>query len=128
MTKIIVLGASGALGKHVAQQAVDARHEVSAVVRTPSKLPASWRDKVKVHKADIATLSANQLGALLGGHDAVINTAGSVSDGDRFVTLVAHIVMALRPLSRQIARWRGSWREQVCWTLATRGVADWSCR
>jgi nucleoside-diphosphate-sugar epimerase len=50
MTKIIVLGASGAMGKHVAQQAVDAGHEVSVVVRTPSKLPASWRDKVKVHK------------------------------------------------------------------------------
>jgi hypothetical protein len=61
MTKIIVLGASGALGRHVAQQAVDAGHEVSVVVRTPSKLPASWRDKVKVHKADIAALSANQL-------------------------------------------------------------------
>jgi putative NADH-flavin reductase len=127
MAKIIVLGASGATGKHVAQQAIDAGHEVSAMVRIPSKLPASWRDKVKVHKADIATLSANQLGALLGGHDVVINTAGLVSDGDKFVTLVAHIV-ALRPLSRQIARWRGSWREQVCWTLATRGVADWSCR
>jgi putative NADH-flavin reductase len=89
MTKIIVLGASGALGKHVAQQAADAGHEASVVVRTPSKLPASWRDKVKVHKADIAALSANQLAALLGGHDVVINTAGLVSDGE-FVTLVAH--------------------------------------
>ena len=55
-----MLGASGALGKHVTQQAVDAGHEVSVVVRTPSKLPASWQDKVKVHKADIATLSANR--------------------------------------------------------------------
>jgi len=42
-----------------------------------------------VHKADIAALSANQLAALLGGHDVVINTAGLVSDGE-FVTLVAH--------------------------------------
>src|SRR5260370_369993 len=121
MTKIIVLGASGTLGKHVAQQAVDAGHEVSVVVRTPSKLPASWRDKVKVHKADIATLSANQLGALLGGHDVVINTAGSVSDGDRFVTLVAHIVNGLETIEPEIARWSGSWREQVCWTLAALG-------
>jgi uncharacterized protein YbjT (DUF2867 family) len=37
MTKIIVLGASGALGKHVAQQAVDAGHEVSVAVRTPGR-------------------------------------------------------------------------------------------
>jgi uncharacterized protein YbjT (DUF2867 family) len=38
MTKIIVLGASGALGKHVAQQAVDAGHELSVVVRTTRPL------------------------------------------------------------------------------------------
>src|SRR5258708_38858972 len=106
MTKIIVLGASGATGKHVAQQSIDAGHEVSVLVRTPSKLPASWRDKVKVHKADIATLSANQLGALLGGHDVVINTAGLASDGDRFVSLVAHIVNGLEtiePTNRPVA-------------------------
>jgi uncharacterized protein len=91
MTKIIVLGASGSLGKQVAKQAVDAGHEVSVVVRTPSKLPASWRDKVQVHQADIATLSVNQLGALMDGHDVVTNTAGLVTDGERFVTLIAHI-------------------------------------
>src|ERR1700680_2079640 len=98
MTKIIVLGASGATGKHVAQQAVDAGHEVSVVVRTPSKLPASWRDKGKEPKNAIVPLSANQLGALLGGHDVVINTAGLLSDGDRFVTLVAHIVSGLETI------------------------------
>src|ERR1700680_3463016 len=93
MTKIIVLGASGALGKHVAQQAVDAGHEVSVVVRTPSKLPTSLRDKVKVHEADIATLTAHQLGALVSAYDAVI--PGLVSDGDRFIALIAHIVGGL---------------------------------
>lgn len=116
MTKIIVLGAAGALGKHVTQQAVNAGHEVSVVVRTPSKLPASWRDRVKVHQADIATLSANQLEALLRGHDAVINTAGQVSDVDRFVTLVAHIVgslEAIEPANRPVA-----------WFMAGAGLLD----
>ena len=116
MTKIIVLGASGALGKHVAQQAVDAGHEVSAVVRTPSKLPASWRDKIKVHKADIATLSANQINTLVGGHDAVINTAGLVSDGERFVTLVAHIVGGLETIEPA--------NRPVAWFLAGAGLLD----
>jgi uncharacterized protein len=116
MTKIIVLGASGALGKHVARQAVDAGHEASVVVRTPSKLPASWRDKVKVHKADIATLSANQLGALLGGHDVVINTAGLVSDGDRFVNLVAHIVSGLETIEPA--------NRPVAWFMAGAGLLD----
>jgi len=116
MTKITALGASGALGKHVAQQAVDAGHEVSVVVRTPSKLPASWRDKVKVHKADIATLSGTQINTLLGGHDAVINTAGLVSDGDRFVSLVAHIgggIETIEPANRPVA-----------WFMAGAGLLD----
>jgi putative NADH-flavin reductase len=116
MTKIIVLGAAGALGKHVAHQAINAGHDVSVVVRTPSKLPASWRNRVKVHQADIATLPANQLEALLGGHDAVINTAGRVSDGERFVALVAHIVGGLEtiePANRPLA-----------WFMAGAGLLD----
>ena len=116
MSKIIVLGAAGALGKHVTQQAVDAGHDVSVVVRTLSKLPASWRDRVKVHHADIAALSGNQLGTLLGGHDSVINTAGQVSDGDRFVALVAHIVGGLEtiePANRPLA-----------WFVAGAGLLD----
>lgn len=60
MTRIIVLGASGALGKHVAQQAVDAGHDVSVVVRTPSKLPAAWRDRVNVHHADMVSRRAHE--------------------------------------------------------------------
>lgn len=99
MSKIIVLGAAGALGKHVTQQAVEAGHDVSVVVREPSNnLPASWRDRVKVHPADIAALSVIQLGTLLGGHDAVINAAGHVIDGDKFVALLAHIVGGLETI------------------------------
>jgi putative NADH-flavin reductase len=116
MTKIIVLGAAGALGKHVAQQAVDAGHEVSVVVRTPSKLPESWRGKVEVHKADIATLSATQLGALLGGQDVVINTAGTVGEGEIFVTLVAHIVSGLETIDPA--------KRPVAWFMAGAGLLD----
>lgn len=116
MTKIIVLGASGSLGKHVAKQAVDAGHEVSVVVRTPSKLPASWRDKVQVHQADIATLPVNQLAALLDGHDVVINTAGLVTDGERFVTLIAHIVSSIETIEPA--------KRPVTWFLAGAGLLD----
>src|ERR1700677_4930528 len=116
MTKIVVLGASGAMGQHVTQQAVDAGHEVSVVVRTPSKLPASWRDKVKVRKADIATLSANHLRVLLGGHDVVVNTAGQVGDGDRFVALVAHIVSGLETIEPA--------NRPVAWFMAGAGLLD----
>jgi uncharacterized protein len=116
MSKILVLGAAGALGKHVTEQAVNAGHNVSVVVRTPSKLPAYLRDRVNVHHADITALTVVQLGTLLDGHDAVINTAGRVSDGDRFVTLVAHIVGALEtiePANRPLA-----------WFIAGAGLLD----
>ena len=58
MARIIILGATGSLGRHVAEQAVAANHEVSALVRTPAKLPADLRDRVTVHQADIAALPA----------------------------------------------------------------------
>jgi putative NADH-flavin reductase len=116
MSKLLVLGAAGALGKHVAQQAVDAGHDVSVVVRAPSKLSASWRDRVKVHHADIAALTVIQLGTLLNGHDAVINTAGRISDGDRFLALVAHIVGALETI-------KPAYRP-VSWFIAGAGLLD----
>jgi putative NADH-flavin reductase len=116
MTRVMVLGASGALGKHVAQQAVDARHDVSVVVRTPSKLPAAWRDRVNVRQTDIATLSVNQLGGLLSGQDAIINTAGQVSDGERFVALIGHIVGGLETIQPQ--------NRPVAWFMAGAGLLD----
>jgi uncharacterized protein YbjT (DUF2867 family) len=49
MAKIIILGATGSLGRHVTEQAVAANHEVSVLVRTPAKLPAGVLDRVTVH-------------------------------------------------------------------------------
>ena len=58
MSKVLILGATGSLGRHVTQQAIAANHEVSVLVRTPSKLPAEVREQVVVHQADLATTSA----------------------------------------------------------------------
>ena len=92
MSKILILGATGSLGRHVAQQAVSANHEVSTLVRTPSKLPAELREQVAVHQADIATVPAADLTAILRNHDAVISTAGLVTQGQIFVDLIDRIV------------------------------------
>ena len=40
MARVIILGATGALGRHVLRQAVAAGHDVTVFVRTPSKLLA----------------------------------------------------------------------------------------
>ena len=116
MSRIIVLGASGSLGKHVVEQAVAAKHEVSVLVRTPSKLPADLRDSVTIHQADIATLSTSQLATLARNQDALINTAGLVSDGQRFVALVDHIVTSIETFPAS--------ERPVCWFLAGAGVLD----
>jgi nucleoside-diphosphate-sugar epimerase len=53
MTRLIVLGASGSLGRHVLRQALAAGHEVTAFVRTPSKLPPEAQGRVSVHTGDL---------------------------------------------------------------------------
>ena len=65
MSKILILGATGSLGRHVTQQAVSANHEVSTLVRTPSKLPAELRDQIAVHQADLAKVPAPVLTTIL---------------------------------------------------------------
>jgi uncharacterized protein len=59
MSRIIILGATGALGKYVVEQAVNANHEVSVIVRTPSKLPTRLHDRLTIHQADITMLSTS---------------------------------------------------------------------
>ena len=43
MVKVLILGATGSLGRQVLQQAISANHIVSTIVRTASKLPADVR-------------------------------------------------------------------------------------
>ena len=116
MAKIMILGATGSLGKHVAEQAVAANHEVSVLVRTPAKLPADLRDRVTVHQADITALPASQLAALARNQDALINAAGHVSDGQRFVALVDHVVTSVETLPAS--------ERPVCWFLAGAALLD----
>ena len=54
MSRLIILGATGALGRHVLHQAVAAGHDVTVFVRTPSKLLPDVRDPVSVHAGDLS--------------------------------------------------------------------------
>lgn len=116
MARIVILGATGSLGRHVAEQAVAANHEVSVLVRTPAKLPADLRGRVAVHQADIAALPASQLAPLFRDQDALINAAGHVSEGQRFVSLVGHVVTSLESLPAS--------ERPVCWFLAGAALLD----
>jgi putative NADH-flavin reductase len=116
MASILILGATGSLGRHVAKQAVAANHEVSVLVRTPGKLPAALRDRVTVRQADIAALPASELAALARNQDALINAAGHVSDGQQFVALVDHVVTSVETLPAS--------ERPVCWFLAGAALLD----
>jgi uncharacterized protein len=116
MSRIIILGAAGSFGKHVVEEAVNANREVSVIVRTSSKLPAHLRDRLTIHQADITALSSSELATLVRDHDALINTAGHVGEGRRFVALVDHIVTGIEMLPET--------ERPVCWFLAGAGVLD----
>lgn len=116
MAKVVILGAAGSLGKHVAEQALIAGHEVAVLVRNAAKLPSAWRERVHICEADLIHLSTTQLGSVLSGHDALVNTAGVVNDGEMFVALIDHIVTSVEGIPPSL--------RPMAWFLAGAGLLD----
>lgn len=116
MSRLVILGATGSLGRQVVQQAIAAQHDVAVIVRTPSRLPAEVRERASVHQCDLSTVSANELTAMLGGHDAVINTAGLVTEGQVFVDLIDRLVTSLEAMS--------TGDRPACWFMGGAGLLD----
>ena len=113
MSRLLVLGATGSLGRHVLRQALAAGHDVTVLVRTPSKLPPEASGRVSVHTGD---LDVDVPLELITGQDALINCAGHVAGGETFVALVDRLVTAVDSLPV---------REQpVCWFLAGAALLD----
>jgi putative NADH-flavin reductase len=67
--KIALIGATGYVGSHLLNEALDRGHEVTAIVRHPERLPV--RAGLTAKKGDVYDQEA--LAALLPGHDAVIS-------------------------------------------------------
>lgn len=61
--KTLVVGASGATGKHLVQQLLDMRHEVKAIVRSPENLPKAWKNhkELSIIKANISEISETEM-------------------------------------------------------------------
>ncbi|MBZ5199627.1 SDR family oxidoreductase [Planomicrobium chinense] len=72
--KIIVFGATGGVGKSVVKQAVDNGFEVTAFVRTPSKLGVT-HENLNVVQGD--AFNPAEVSAAIAGHDAVVSCLGS---------------------------------------------------
>ncbi|HET9024881.1 MAG TPA: NAD(P)H-binding protein [Burkholderiaceae bacterium] len=115
MARLIVFGATGSLGRHVLRQALSAGHQVTVLVRSPAKLPLDVLPLVSVHTGDLNALAPADLAALVIGQDALINCAGHVSDGERFVDLVDRVVTSVDLLPPP---------RPVCWFLAGAALLD----
>ncbi len=94
MSRLLILGATGSLGRHVLRQALAAGHAVTVSVRTPSKLPPEVRERVSVHSGDLGAVVPPDL---VSGQDALINGAGHVADGEAFVAMVDTLVTWIVP-------------------------------
>ncbi|QNP70821.1 NAD(P)H-binding protein [Streptomyces roseirectus] len=77
--KLTVLGATGGIGKEIVRQALDAGHEVTAVVRDPARLPVTGA-RLDVVRADLTDPEA--LRPALAGRDAVLSGLGPRGRGD----------------------------------------------
>lgn len=84
--KLTIFGATGGTGRHLLRKALDAGHEVTAYVRTPSKLvlaherltvvPGELNDAVTVASAVVgADVVLSSLGAVRGGPPEVMEPA-----------------------------------------------------
>jgi hypothetical protein len=116
MSRVLILGAAGSLGRQVTWLAVAANHQVSTVVRDPTKLPGDLRERVVLHQTDLANAPGTVLANLFRDHEAVINTAGFVTQGQGFVDLVDRIVTNLDSLP--------DGDRPVCWFLAGAALLD----
>lgn len=115
MSRIIIIGATGSLGHHVLQQALAAGHQVTVLVRTPSKLPVDAKSRVSVLSGDLSVLEPPELARLIRGHDVLINCAGHVTEGPLFIDLVERIVTSVELLPAA---------QPVCWFIAGAALLD----
>ncbi len=110
---LLILGATGSLGRHVLRQALAAGHDVTVFVRTASRLPPDDRERVSVREGDLRAVVPPDV---VGGHDALVNCAGNVADGPVFVGVVDRVVSAVELLSER--------ERPVCWFLAGAALLD----
>ncbi|MFF0433052.1 NAD(P)-dependent oxidoreductase [Streptomyces sp. NPDC004327] len=77
--KLTVFGATGGIGRQLVSQALDAGHEVTAVVRDPARLTVTG-PRLDVARSDLS--DPESLRAAVSGRDAVLSGLGARSRAD----------------------------------------------
>jgi nucleoside-diphosphate-sugar epimerase len=95
---VTVFGATGAIGRQVVEQLRSNGHTVTAYVRNPGKVPASWGADVAVMVGEITDAAA--IDRAVAGADAVVSALGPSMDrkatGLPLVEGTRHIVAAMQ--------------------------------
>ena len=75
---VLVVGASGATGRHLVEQLLIQKHKVKAIVRSPEKLPESWKtnSNLQLITASILDLSDRELEEIVHDCQAVASCLG----------------------------------------------------
>jgi len=94
--KLTIFAATGGVGRQLLEQAIAAGHDVTAVVRSPEKVPGGGA--VRVVKADLAAPDPAALESAVGGADAVLSGLGPRSNADAGIAArgTAAIVAAMQ--------------------------------
>jgi len=71
--RISIVAATGGIGRHLLRQALEAGHDVTAVVRSPEKIT----DPVRVARADLAHPDLPALAEAVEGSDAILSALGA---------------------------------------------------
>jgi putative NADH-flavin reductase len=97
--KLAIIAATGGVGQQLLRQALDAGHDVTAVVRNPAKIPADLR-QARIVAVDLANPDPAVLEAAIAGTDAVVSglgppsssaaVAGITTNGTRAVAAAMH--------------------------------------
>lgn len=80
--KLMIVAATGGIGRHLLDQAVDAGHDVTAIARNPDKLS----QRVRAVAVDLAAAKPSDLESALDGSDAVLSGLGPRSTADSGIT------------------------------------------
>jgi len=74
----LVVGASGATGKHLVEQLLNDKQNVKVIVRSPEKLPESWKnnDQLYIIQASVSHITINEMAEYIQGCHAVASCLG----------------------------------------------------
>ncbi len=110
MSSIAVLGATGNLGRHVSQQALERDWNLSVGVRSRARLASEVAARARITDLDLTSASTKELASFADGHEVFVFCAGVVTEGEAFVGLFDKAVSAIEIIRPE--------RRPVCWFLA----------